>query len=111
MIDRNRRRQDYRRALGGEAGRRVLRDLMRRRFVVRSTQSAGDSHETAFNEGRRAVVLDVMHAVRVDEDAVRELLAAGVGEEWGWRHRSWPSAVSHWPSLRHRAREAVRLAH
>ncbi len=75
MIDRIRRRQDYRRAFGGEPGRRVLRDLMRRHFVLRSTQIAGDSHETAFNEGRRAVVLDVLHALNANEDALREMMA------------------------------------
>lgn len=73
MIDLIRRRQDYRRAFGGEPGRRVLRDLMRRHFVLRSTQIAGDSHETAFNEGRRAVVLDILAAVNADEDQIREM--------------------------------------
>ena len=77
MIDRIRRRQDYRRAFRGEPGRRVLRDLMRRHFVLRSTQIAGDSHETAFNEGRRAVVLDVLHALNANEDALREMMAEG----------------------------------
>lgn len=75
MIDLTRRRQDYRRAFGDEPGRRVLRDLMRRHFVLRSTQIAGDSHESAFNEGRRAVVLDILQAVNVDEAAVREMAA------------------------------------
>ena len=59
----------------------MLRDLMRRHFVLCSTQIAGDSHETAFNEGRRAVVLDVLHALSANEEAVREMMAEGVGEE------------------------------
>ena len=80
MIDLIRRRQDYRRTFGGEPGRRVLRDLMRRHYVLRSTQIVGDSHETAFNEGRRAVVLDVLHALSANEAAVRELMAEGVDE-------------------------------
>lgn len=73
MIDLIRRRQDYRRAFGGESGQRVLRDLMRRHFVLTSTQIAGDSHESAFNEGRRAVVLDIMATMRVDEEQIRNL--------------------------------------
>ena len=81
MFDAIRRRQD-RRAFGGEAGGRVLRDLMRRHFVLRSTMIAGDSHETAFNEGRRAVVLDVLHALNADEDALRQRMAEErVGDE------------------------------
>ncbi len=80
MIDLMRRRQDYRRAFGDVPGRRVLRDLMRRHFVLRSTQIAGDSHETAFNEGRRAVVLDILQAVNADEAAVGKL-AAECGSE------------------------------
>jgi hypothetical protein len=56
----------------------VLRDLMRRHFVLRSTQIAGDSHETAFNEGRRAVVLDLLHALNANEDALREMMAEGI---------------------------------
>lgn len=73
MIDLLRRRQDYRMIFGGEQGKRVLADLMRRHFVLRSTQIAGDSHETAFNEGRRAVVLDIMQAVGEKEDKLREI--------------------------------------
>ena len=80
MIDRIRQRWNYRRAFGDVRGRRVLRDLMRRHYVLRSTQIVGDSHETAFNEGRRAVVLDVLYALNANEDAVREMMAEGVDE-------------------------------
>ena len=48
--------------------------------MLRSTQIAGDSHESAFNEGRRAVVLDILQAVNVDEAAVREMAAESSGE-------------------------------
>ncbi len=81
MIDLMRRRQDYRRAFCGEPGQRVLRDLMRRHFVLRSTQIAGDSHETAFNEGRRAVVLDILQAANAKEDTLRELMSEGTGDQ------------------------------
>lgn len=81
MLDMMRRRQDYRRAFGDEPGRRVLRDLMRRHFVLHSTQIAGDSHETAFNEGRRAVVLDILHAVNADARAVQDFAATAGSDE------------------------------
>lgn len=80
MIDLIRRRQDYRRVFGGEPGQRVLRDLMRRHFVLSSTQIPGDSHESAFNEGRRAVVLDVLAALRADEEQLRQL-NEGISDE------------------------------
>lgn len=73
MPDWIRRRQDYRRAFGGEPGRRVLRDMMRRHFMLTSTQVAGDSHESAFNEGRRAVVVDILATLRMREDDLRQL--------------------------------------
>lgn len=81
MIDLLRRRQDYRLLFSGERGKRVLRDLMRRHFVLRSTQIAGDSHESAFNEGRRAVVLDILQACNADEDQVREMAKETVSNE------------------------------
>ncbi|NNG04027.1 MAG: hypothetical protein HKM95_07990 [Inquilinus sp.] len=81
MLDRVRRRQDYARVFRGEAGGRVLRDLMRRHFVLRSTQAVGDSHESAFNEGRRAVVLDVLHTLRVREDELIRQSLEGDGNE------------------------------
>lgn len=60
-------RLDYRRTFGGEYGKRVLEDMMRRHFVFACTMVPGDAHETAFNEGRRCVVLDIMRQMAVSE--------------------------------------------
>lgn len=73
MIDFNRKRQDYRQTFGGEHGKRVLLDMMRRHFVLQSTKVPGDAGESAFREGRRSVVLDIMNVLRMDEQQVLDL--------------------------------------
>lgn len=61
---------------GTEDGKRVMKDLMLRNFIAQTTIVAGDAQLTAFNEGRRAAVLDIMGLVGrgVDpEKFVREM--------------------------------------
>ena len=70
-------RQDYRRTFDTEAGQRVLSDLMRRHFVFSVTKVPGDATESAFNEGRRSVILDIMQTVGVDADRVMEHIQQG----------------------------------
>ena len=56
-----RRRDDYETVFSSEAGQRVLADLMGDFHMGRSSHAAGDSHETAFREGERHVVLHIMN--------------------------------------------------
>lgn len=50
------RKADYVAVFGSEAGKRVLRDLMRECYMFGPTYTPGDPHHTAFREGQRAVV-------------------------------------------------------
>ena len=57
----SKRRDDYETTFSTEAGQRVLADLMANFHMGRSSHAAGDSHETAFREGERHVVLHIMN--------------------------------------------------
>ena len=50
----------YKEVFNSEAGQEVLHDIMRHNYVFNSTQ-ASDPMEMVFAEGRRAVVLAIMH--------------------------------------------------
>jgi hypothetical protein len=68
-----RRRSDYRAVFEGEAGRAVLHDLMRRNFVLSTTIVVGEPQMTAFNEGRRAAVLDILQELRMTGEQIEQL--------------------------------------
>ena len=55
-----RRKEDYETIFASDAGQRVLADLMSQFHMGRSSHMAGDSHETAFREGERHVVLHIL---------------------------------------------------
>ena len=48
---------DYQTLFATDAGRRVLADLMESFHVVRPVHGTGNTHETAFRDGQRYVVL------------------------------------------------------
>ena len=48
---------DYKQTFGSESGQRVLDDLKKRCSFETTTFVKGDSHESAFLEGTRSVVL------------------------------------------------------
>ena len=73
--------QDYRTAFATEAGQRVLADLLRRTGLARATMVQGDTHATAFNEGRRSIGLELVRAVNASPDAAERLLRTGEIEE------------------------------
>ena len=47
---------DYKIVFGSEQGERVLEDLKKRCHFYATTNVKGDSHESAFYEGKRAAV-------------------------------------------------------
>ncbi len=55
-----RRKEDYETVFASKAGQRVLADLMAQFHMGRSSHMSGDSHETAFREGERHVVLHIL---------------------------------------------------
>tara|TARA_R100000278_G_scaffold118725_1_gene99549 strand:+ start:805 stop:1017 length:213 start_codon:yes stop_codon:yes gene_type:complete len=48
---------DYKTTFGSESGQRVLEDLKKRCSFETTTFVKGDSHESAFLEGQRSMVL------------------------------------------------------
>ena len=48
---------DYKTTFGSESGQRVLDDLKKRCSFDTTTHIKGDSHESAFLEGQRSMVL------------------------------------------------------
>lgn len=56
-----RRKEDYETVFSSKDGQRVLADLMTKFHMGRSSHAAGDSHETAFREGERHVVLHILN--------------------------------------------------
>ena len=66
-----RRRATYKEVFGSEAGKEVLDDLMKSNYFFTSTQT-GDSHESAFNEGRRSVILAILNYVSLDNEKIQQ---------------------------------------
>ena len=68
-----RRRATYKEVFTTEAGQEVLDDLMKSNYFFTSTQT-GDSHESAFNEGRRQLVLAILNYVPGDINTIQARL-------------------------------------
>ena len=74
MFEKDRkRRATYKEVFSTEAGREVLEDLMKNNFLWTSTQTS-DSHETAYNEGRRSVILAILNYVSLDADRIQTMM-------------------------------------
>ena len=67
--------RDYRTAFGGQAGRRVLLDLIARTGVMQTTHTPGDPLATAFAEGRRRIGLEILQML-ADGASNREVAEA-----------------------------------
>lgn len=65
--------RDFKAVFNTEAGQRVLGWLADHNFVFQHTTVVGDSHLSAFNDGRRAVLLDIMRFLAVDEVALMKM--------------------------------------
>jgi hypothetical protein len=71
---------DYRVTFQTPAGQAVLADLLARNFVGQATFVAGAPDVTAFNEGRRRAVLELVAMINRNPDAVPALLRTGETE-------------------------------
>lgn len=74
-------RLDYRRVFATEEGGRVLADILARAGVMQSSYTIGDSHETAFREGRRRLGLELVEMINSDPEALTKLATTGETEE------------------------------
>jgi hypothetical protein len=62
----------YRQVFGTEDGKRVLSHLMKNGFVTKTTFVAGDTHQTAMNEGSRRLVLSILAFINRDEKEMQK---------------------------------------
>lgn len=63
----------YRDLFDSDAGRLVLHDLARRGGLHETSFEPGDPHHTAFREGRRSMVLEVLQMLRWTEGEIAQL--------------------------------------
>ena len=68
-----RRKVQYKEFFSTDDGKEILADLARRHFVHTSTFIPHDTHHSAFNEGRRSVILDIISLVNVPMEELDKL--------------------------------------
>lgn len=57
---------DYQETFNTKAGRKVLRHLMKVHGIMQRSYVEGDAYATAFNEGGRNAVIQILNKLRVD---------------------------------------------
>ena len=70
---------DYRTIFEGPQGQRVLADLCHRHGIFDPCHVPGDSHSTAYNDGRRSVVIDLLRYLGTDLERLDNLLDVPYG--------------------------------
>ena len=68
------------------AGQMVLQHLIMHCHMLETTYEPGDSHHSAYREGRRSVVLDIFRMLRWSAERMRDL-GEGVEEDEVFRQR------------------------
>jgi hypothetical protein len=59
-------RQMYRRVFKSEDGQKVVEDLKARCWFYAPVHTPGDTHETAYRDGQRSIVLSIMAMLQED---------------------------------------------
>ena len=70
---------DYRTIFEGPQGERVLADLCHRHGIFDPCHVPGDSYSTAYNDGRRSVVVDLLRYLGTDLERLDNLLEPPYG--------------------------------
>lgn len=65
---------DYRTIFEGPQGERVLSDLCHRHGIFDPCHVPGDSHSTAYNDGRRSVIIDLLRYLGTDLERLSNLI-------------------------------------
>jgi hypothetical protein len=60
-------------------GKQVLHDMMKTFHILHSTMD-GNSHETAFKEGERSVVLRILRTINTDPSELEKILNEQEGQ-------------------------------
>ena len=72
MLFEKKRQADYRRVFNTPEGAKGLADLCQRHFIFHTTHVPGDSVASAFQEGRRSVVMDLIKYLRTDLETLEK---------------------------------------
>lgn len=64
---------DYHDTFSSETGKAVLLDLMKRSGILSTSMIKGDPHMTAFNEGKRAIVLEILSRCRMTVEDIEKM--------------------------------------
>ena len=71
---------DYRTIFEGPQGQRVLADLCHRHGIFDPCHVPGDPYTTAYNDGRRSVVVDLLRYLGTDLERLDNLLIQPYGD-------------------------------
>lgn len=66
----------YQQVFSTPQGEKVLKDLLQRHFVFSTTHVPTDPYTSAFQEGRRAVVTDILRYLHADLNHLEQQLEA-----------------------------------
>jgi len=69
--------QAYRKVFDTPDGQMVLSHIMREGFITETTFVAGDSHQTALNEGSRRLALGICRYALKDESQLLKIIEKG----------------------------------
>ena len=61
-------KEDYQFTFSSEEGKQVLSDLEKRSHYHTSTNVKGDSHESAYQEGQRSILLFIKQMLQKEKD-------------------------------------------
>ena len=75
-----RRLADYRTVFESPQGQRVLADLCQRHGIYDPCHVPGDAYSTAYNDGRRSVVVDLLRYLNTDLERLTNLLDSPYGD-------------------------------
>lgn len=73
--------ENYHRTFQSPMGKEVLLDLIREHHVLSTSYAKGDSHETAFREGERNVVLRILTLLNIRPLDIEKLIQEGQENE------------------------------
>ncbi len=65
--------QKFKRVFSGSEGEEVIKELMKKNFVLDSSFTS-DPYRTAFNEGRRSLIMDILYILQIDEKKYFDLI-------------------------------------
>lgn len=75
---------DYKFVFSSPQGEKVLFDLMKMGNMLSTTHMYNDPTTTSYNEGRRAIVLDIIRKLKVNEKQLIQIYDKGIEYESEW---------------------------